>query len=706
MGLKDDIVVVNEYSIRNKGKGIKGGSRGGTPGNYILRYMAREDATEIAAPVTVDHEDYILRYMARRDATETLDSEKEIKRSIRRNQRLGGIAFSGESLSLSHTELVSSSKAIQDAFMQGKTVMKTVISFREEYLRNNKIIPEDFIYRKKGDYKGNIDQMKLRHAISHGMDYLARDFDDLKYVGAIQVDTGHIHCHLAMVDMGEGKITEDGTQKGKLTAASMAKLRRGIDLALDSTKEIQYMASSVGIDKRNVQTNMKKYTYNQILMYGAPQRIMSELPEDESMWRAGSNRKEMKKANRICRDYVEQILKRPGSGFEDAMQSVSDYALARRMREELDEEEEERLIRNGRNDIIKGCMNSVYATLRQIPEERRIAATPFLNMVSAPKVTPSFRNDVQDMVYRMTAYHSRYDRHRNEAKKYSGFVADYEKAQAEGNTAPASIALYRYFLIEQEYQAKLTSKYSHFLFFEEPSDELAEEYMELMKKANTLQGMRLLVADPSVRKMKLENAERYARERYDVYGGRYAVSEPEKFLERMKKFEKSYHADDNAFRVRLQASNLSLEKDDRGRTVVIRKKRYDFNDVKGLDLHDIRGDFNKPLCFGEKVRKTYMEMAERRIKSFDEACAYLDSTGQGELKQVFDGEDIDAMRRTSETLKNHGSISPAKLPAMAYEDKSVIRVDKKMHQYIRDMIAENVAGISAEYRHEDEHTRV
>ncbi len=701
MGLKEAIVIVNEYSIKKSGKGAKGGSRGGTPGNYILRYMAREDATEIATPVTLNNENYILRYMARKDAVESLDSEEEIQRSMKRNQRLGGIAFGNDNLSMSHKELVQVSKSIQDAFLEGKTVMKTVISFEEEYLRDNNIIADDFEFKRKGDYRGNIDQMKLRHAISNGIEYMSRDYDDLKYVGIIQVDTAHVHCHLAMVDMGEGNITEEGTQKGKISAATKAKLRRGIDLALDDTKEIQYMASNVGIDKRNLQTNIKKYTYNQILLYGAPQRIMAELPEDETMWRAKSNRKEMKKANQICRDYVENILNKPDSGFEDAMQAVCNYVEARKRREDLEKEEEEKLIKNGRNNIIEGSMNGVYSTLKQIPYERRNVSTSFLNMVSAPMIVPSFKGDAQDMVYRMSAYNTRYDKHKTEAKKYADYISDYEKAYITGDTVPESNALYQFFLVEKEYQSKLASKYSQFLFCEEPSDDLANEYMELAKKAKTLEGMKKLAADSSAKKMKPENAELYGRERYDVYGGKYVISDPLKFNKRIEKYEKMYNVDNDAFQTKLQSSNFTLQMKD-GNVYFAKKNAYEFSEVKGLDLHDLRGDFNKPLRFGEAVRTAYIDMAIRRIDAYDKACEYLDNTGQEELKRVFDNRDIEAMRKTLYSLQNHAEIKPVEHPVVEYNDKKVIYIDKKMHEYIKDVVEENVSVLSVEYNKEYE----
>lgn len=77
MGLKQSIVVVNEYTVKT----AKGGSRGGTPGNYVMRYMARDRATEDLTPVKLEDTDvYITRYMARKKACETLSSVPSIKK--------------------------------------------------------------------------------------------------------------------------------------------------------------------------------------------------------------------------------------------------------------------------------------------------------------------------------------------------------------------------------------------------------------------------------------------------------------------------------------------------------------------------------------------------------------------------------------------------------------------------------------------------
>ena len=52
--------------------------------------------------------------------------------------------------------------------------------------------------------------MRLRMAIMHGLERMGHRFDDLRYVGVIQVDTLHVHCHLAMVDAGFGRRVRTG----------------------------------------------------------------------------------------------------------------------------------------------------------------------------------------------------------------------------------------------------------------------------------------------------------------------------------------------------------------------------------------------------------------------------------------------------------------------------------------------------------------
>lgn len=169
MGLKQTIVIKNEFSVKT----ATGGSRGATPGRYVYRYAAREGASEPMTPVRKTAiSDYIEKYSARRDASEsipskTLKDEPEVLR--RRSSNKGGFAFSNKNISLSDAELRRESARIQSAFDRGKTVMKTVVSFDTDFLIANGVLPEGFKMTKKGDARGHLDQMRLRRAIQEGL---------------------------------------------------------------------------------------------------------------------------------------------------------------------------------------------------------------------------------------------------------------------------------------------------------------------------------------------------------------------------------------------------------------------------------------------------------------------------------------------------------------------------------------------------------
>ena len=63
MGLKDSIVIKNRFTYKT---GSSGGTRGSTPGEFVLRYMSRPNATENITPAKLKEKDtYITKYMAK-----------------------------------------------------------------------------------------------------------------------------------------------------------------------------------------------------------------------------------------------------------------------------------------------------------------------------------------------------------------------------------------------------------------------------------------------------------------------------------------------------------------------------------------------------------------------------------------------------------------------------------------------------------------
>lgn len=644
MSLKQSIVVVNEFSVKNKSG--KGGSRGGTPGNYVLRYMARNEATEDLTPVRFDSEYYIERYMARESATEKAGSVPELKQDMRDIQGLGGIAFGNGDVSLSHKKLKEISKDIQDQFESGKTVMKTVLSFDEDYLKQNNVIDKDFEFTRRGCYRGNLDQMKLRMAVMNGMNRLSRNYDDLSYVGVIQVDTAHVHCHLAMVDRGEGTLASDGTQKGMISGAGKRELRRGIDLFLDESKTIQRMSSNVTHDRRNALCFIKKFTHSMMDEHGAPQFMLACLPEDRSLWRAATNRIEMRKANAVVREFVMNVLNSKGSGYPEARRDIDAYARERKSREGLSDTEYIKLRRNGEERLIQDCMNGVYSVLKKIPESELRVRTPLLDSMSLDYGDMASRQEEDPVVefgFRLRSYSSRLEHHKKESEKYHAAVKTYESLP---KVSESSKALYNFFLNEREYNDKLVSKYQHFLMFLPDAKDYKDDFDEVMAGAKKCRMSRKLFEDESPRRMSKENAEDYGLRVYDVAGGQLLTFNPGVFEARLILQEQEQKEREEEFKRKLALRGLQF--DGHGVKPGI---QYDFDSVKALDIHHLSYDFPEDFPISKVNADEFIREADKRFELYNQAVDYLNGSGQAFAVNSLPGRDIEVMHEVADGLR-------------------------------------------------------
>lgn len=656
MGIKQDIVVVSEYTIKT---GDKGGSRGGTPGDYVLRYMAREGAVEDLAPVRYqDTDTYVTRYMARREATETFDTVAGVKSGMKRAQGLGGIAFGSTGrddigdISMSDRKIRRVSKDIQRQFDDGKTVLKTVVSFDTEYLRNMGVIDPGFELRNRGDFRGNIDQMKLRLAVMDGMKKLSRRYDDLEWCGVIQVDTMHVHCHLCMVDKGVGHVMPDGTQRGKLNENEKRVLRRGIDMGLDEMHPVRMLSSSVAYDKRNARCFIKKFTHETMAARGLPQFLIACLPSDRNLWRASTNRQEMRKPNAIVREYVEQVLAQPDSGYDRAMRDIGEYAQQRMEREDLTGEDYRRLVRNGRQRLVDDCVNGVYSVLKTVPPERMQVRTPMLDVMSmeyTDLAAEAVTDPMMEFGFKLRSYSSRLSHHRDERHRYYDARKQYEEAEAAGQVSADSHPLKVFYMVEEQYNAMLMAKYQHFLAFLPPDDEYKDEFDEIMEYRDRIRRMDAMTQDKGMSRRSPESAEDYGRRVYDMHGGRFMVTAPSVLDARLDKMLDAYDEKVEAFQVELADHGLAFEADDKSARVVHRPA-YDFDDVKALDLHHLGYDFPFDADVSMVNVNRFADMARERYEAYEGAVEYLTNSGQSDYVAELPGADVRLMKDMADRL--------------------------------------------------------
>lgn len=697
MSLKQSIVVVNEFSVKSQKSGK--GSRGSTPGTYVTRYMARELATESLAPIKRQRtDDFILRYMARESATEQAVSRPDVKARIKGSQGAGGVAFGYGQVSLSDDQLKSASADVQEYFDKGHTVMKTVLSFDQEYLRKHGIIPDDFICEKKGDYRGQLDQMKLRMAVMRGLERMeSSHYDDLRYVGVIQVDTEHVHCHLAMVDAGKGAKTKDGTQRGKINAPAKSLLRRSMDAWLDEKQSVKHMSSAVGYERRNVTTFVKRWAHQQMLRESLPQFLVACLPEDRRLWRSSTNHESMKKPNRIVRQLVEEVLARPESPLPHAMEQVHEYANHRRDVEDLQVPAWRRLIDTGREKIIERGVNGVYGLLRALPDDALRVRTPMLDAMgmdyeelAAQAGGSSLQGEQDDLLgfgFRLRSYSSRMEHHREKRTSYHENARVWEKADDAGIASVSSRVLYDFYLEEEEYHARCAAKYQKFLAFVPPADGWYKEWNKVSEYGERLLSLESMRNDGSLRKMKDgDEAEKLGRDIYGQTGAHLltmrGTAGTDVLDRRITRMRESYDARVGELRTDLAAQGLKLEitvdpgKKTPDTAEITAGAEYAFEDVKGLDLHHMRYDFSSDVKVGTRAQSQFTQWARSRRDHRDKAVAYLEASGQTGAIEAMPIADIDIMNELAETLSQKSktaAVLPSEVAAISREREMLRR---------------------------------
>ena len=742
MSLKQSIVVVNEFSVPTPGGGKHGGSRGGTPGAYVMRYMARKGATEPVTPIRRrDTEDFILRYMARESATEKAVSRHQLKDNVLHVSGQGGVAFGYGQPSLSDEGVRRASADIQRLFDEGHTVMKTVLSFSPEYLQEMGVVPKGFVAQNKGDYRGHIDQMRLRMAIMHGLERMGHRFDDLRYVGVIQVDTLHVHCHLAMVDAGLGRRvrTEKGMQqKGKLTSTDISLLRRGVDSWLDENQHVAHMSSAVGYERLNVAAFVKRWAHEKVLDESLPQLLLACLPADKTLWRYGSRRPEMRRANSVATELVTELLDRPGSPMGSAMIAVETYANRRAHREGLGDQEKRALIRRGHETIMERSVNGLYQVLQALPPEALSVRTPMLNVMSQDVETlmatqsqrmktqaqgVSADDDLVGFSLRLRSYGARLREHDTQREYWRMRAADWEAGLQAGAVSPQSEVMHKLYLEEEEYHARCVSKYRSLLGplavgvdGQRQDDDSWKDVLESVdKRREAVVGLEALLADRSIPKMKdADEAEKLGVAAHGVSGGRLLVAGGKagrttlkQRLERARASLASRTADLVSM---LSGKGLVLQaiqddardsnedsQDDRGAMSVVPGERWALSQTKGMDLHDVRSDTVVDMALGRHVADRFVTWARRRQRLIDDAQTYLHESGQEDIiEMVLPLDDTRRMNRVADDLERQMSAKKTGDLILTSALSDVVPVAKRVRRSATVSFDEGLAGIVRE----------
>lgn len=732
MSLKQSIVVKNEFThngVNTPGKG----TRGGSPGQYVLRYMARLEATETITPVPENPDDtifaYTTRYMMREDATERLKSSGNVESSIydleyqfQQQDKLSGRSFGSQGISLSDDTVRDSSQVIQDAFDEGHSVQKIILSFTEDYLKENNVLSPNYQHRGRGSYRGHIDQLKLRQAIINGVDKMTTvgNYANPEWVGVIQVDTNHVHAHLALVDteFSPSRMMDDGRDKGKLTQREMMTLRRGIQYELNEMKAIKGFHKQVSLERQNVVSYVKDYAHDYIGKNSRLQILLAALPEEQHLWRYGTNRKEMQYPNELAEQLVGQIFEEQPvrSGYQNATRSIEQYIEGRVETEGIDLREQERLRNNGHKLLVERSVNGVYDALRPFDKSKLSLRTPMLDIQSSSEdelmgqLSDGF--DQAGFELRVRGYSTRRDHHTKESVQYKQLIDVFDDANAQDNVSPDAFILRRFYEEELEWNMALADKYRSFFRMNGLRDRQMKEkhtpmYEQLQRRYEQLVGQdefMQAVDDGSIFDeiegydspndvfLNPEPLDEYVREQYGVNQGSRAFSalyrdgveqeialSKENYMKDLRDYTFDSFVDGVATQadwVRLQTEHRNIDPYEYQQSVSGRTSRIiepnppriredgitdeHFDEVKALDIHHLGIDFytKSDRSISEKNRNRFVEAMQWREYFLNGAETFLEATDQRVQLKALEpvSNDVNDMRKTVDYMTENGLI--------------------------------------------------
>lgn len=699
MGLAQDIVIVNEFSVPSPDGG---GTRGSTPGAYVTRYMARDAAVEPLSPVRqTPLDDFVTRYMLRDKAVESYPTSKRgAKAEMARAEGLGGRAFGRDGslavpdISLSDQDCRDLSKHIQALFDAGHTALKTVISFSVDYMKEMGVVSPTFVHEERGDWAGNVDQARLRSAVISGMDRLSSRFDDLVWIGCIQTDASMVHCHLCMADEGVGRVRYDGMQSGKLIEADKLAVRQGIEADLERTRAMTHFSSDILADRQNVQSYLKSLLLSNLVDHSIPQLLVACLPKDRSLWQSSSMDLQMQKADAIVRSYVEELLLDPKSGWEAAERQIYlDAARAARERD-LGVDGEQLFVKSQRQSLFDECVDAVYDVLKTIPEAEKTVSS---NLLDAMVVDLSQLEDVRksdpmmEFSLKLRTYSSRLRHHRQERKRMDDGAKAWEAASAQNQVDPASRALYEFYLFERDYNAELVAKYLHFLQFPLHDVDYEADVAEWEAMEERTRSVEAMVEDANIQAQPTEEAARtYVREHYGRNDGAIAKSAPETLRLTAASLRERTDAFGKALRREMGDFGLVLEMQDDGHVDVRQGALHDFDEVKFLDLHHMDYDFVEDAHIARIYIERFAEVAEERSRLLDAAVDYLQQTDQAALVETLPVADVESMKAHVRRLRANNVIGGSGGMGALTRGHSTVSLDADLDAPIADAVRESI----------------
>lgn len=201
-----NIVIVSQFNIN--------GSRGKDAGKFISDYVSRDSATDASTAYVPD------------PLTPPVHGD--------------GVAFTLDRSFITRDETLDIADHVQKLHQTGtRAIQQMVISFDPDYLVKQGIVGEDTTIIRKGDYRNEYDDVRLRHAVRSGLQSLIdrEGYRDGKAIACIQWDTRHLHVHAVVYEDAQkiGRV-RGNEEKGVIKASSFNQLTYDVERYLNYSK--------------------------------------------------------------------------------------------------------------------------------------------------------------------------------------------------------------------------------------------------------------------------------------------------------------------------------------------------------------------------------------------------------------------------------------------------------------------------------------
>lgn len=201
-----NIVIVSQFNIN--------GSRGKDAGKFISDYVSRDSATDASTAYVPN------------PLTPPVQGD--------------GVAFTLDRSFITRDETLEIADHVQNLHQTGtRAIQQMVISFDPDYLVKQGIVGEDTTIIRKGDYRNEYDDVRLRHAVRSGLQSLIdrEGYRDGKAIACIQWDTRHLHVHAVVYEDAQkiGRV-RGKEEKGVIKASSFNQLTYDVERYLNYSK--------------------------------------------------------------------------------------------------------------------------------------------------------------------------------------------------------------------------------------------------------------------------------------------------------------------------------------------------------------------------------------------------------------------------------------------------------------------------------------